>query len=125
MFLASHEAPKVNIGMKRIMATPPGSGRSPRIEEFLIPESIPDAQGQEHPVAELMDQCRRNYQSHSLLKKTARMRAYTAEERAWIVANRPEVVQYRLGITREQAVNLRYRIIGEQRRLAQADADTK
>lgn len=105
--------------MKKIYAERIGQGRSPKIEPFLIPESIPDAAGQEHRVEDLLQQCRRDYQSHSLLpdgkKKLYRRKKYSPTEIQWIAEHTIEEIQFRLGLNRDQAATLKWRCSGKIR----------
>lgn len=99
--------------MKKISAPPRGTqGRTKKFEEWLIPDTIPDAEGQEHSVSDLLARSRRDYQSVTV-KKNLQVRKpyarYTRQELEWIYKTDVDIVQYQMQLTREQARSLKLR----------------
>lgn len=114
--------------MKRIFAQPPQRTGPVRFEAFLIPETIPDAQGQPHRVDDLMSRRRQNYQSISLLtgkKKIRWTRTYRSrDEEIQLAAMTVEDIESGLGITRQQARSLRTRLLVKLRHINAVNTST-
>lgn len=100
--------------MKKIPAPHTSAlGRAKKFETWLIPKTLRTPDGREWPVDELMSQCRREYHSISLQKKTNPERKfyqrYPPEQIRWIAEQDIDVLQYQLQLTRPQAKLLKYR----------------
>lgn len=98
--------------MKKILP-PRETPKGPRTEPFLIPDTLRMPDGREFRTQDLYDQCRRDYHSITIQKKTNPERKlyqrYPPEKIRWIAEQDIDVLQFRLRLTRPQAQLLKYR----------------
>ena len=102
--------------MKKIippLETPTG----PRRELFLIPDTLRLPDGREFRTQDLYDRSRREYHSINLQKKINPERKtyqrYPPEKTRWIAEQDIDTLQFRLRLTRPQALLLKYRSVAK------------
>jgi hypothetical protein len=102
--------------MRTIPAPDPDGRQGPKKEDWLEADVLRDSQGREYSVAQLKQQCRRDYGS-VCLKKTinGRMgyRKRSPQEVVKIAGMTIDDISILYQITREQASLLKYRCLGK------------